>query len=99
MIQGSIPGRGKRFFSSPTRPDWLWGPPSLLFNGYRWWGGHGMKLATHLQLLPGLRTCAAVPLLPLYVSMAWKGPSLHIGPNLTWQPYNLKKIYKAAVTW
>jgi hypothetical protein len=25
----------KRFFSSPARPDWLWGLPSLLFNGYR----------------------------------------------------------------
>jgi hypothetical protein len=24
-----------RIFSSPRRPDWLWGPPSLLFNWYR----------------------------------------------------------------
>jgi hypothetical protein len=38
---GSIPGRGKRFFSSPRCPDQLWGPPSLLFSGYlgvKWWG-------------------------------------------------------------
>jgi hypothetical protein len=27
---------GSRIFSSLHRPDWLWGPPSLLFNGY--WG-------------------------------------------------------------
>jgi hypothetical protein len=27
---GSIPGRGKAFFSSPRCPDRLWGPPSLL---------------------------------------------------------------------
>jgi hypothetical protein len=27
---GSIPGRGKRFFSFPQRPDRLWGPPRLL---------------------------------------------------------------------
>jgi hypothetical protein len=33
--RGSIPGRGKRFFSSPQRPDRLWGPSSLLSNGYR----------------------------------------------------------------
>jgi len=27
------PGRHKRYFSSPKHPDWLWGPPSLLFSG------------------------------------------------------------------
>jgi hypothetical protein len=32
----SIPGRDKRFVSTPQRPDRLWGPPSLLSNGY--WG-------------------------------------------------------------
>jgi hypothetical protein len=30
----SISGKGKRFFSTPQRPDWLWGPLSLLSNGY-----------------------------------------------------------------
>jgi hypothetical protein len=33
--QGSIPDRGKIFFSSPQRPDWFWGPLSLLLNRYR----------------------------------------------------------------
>jgi hypothetical protein len=32
---GSIPGRGKGFFLYPLSPDWLWGPPSLLFLGTR----------------------------------------------------------------
>jgi hypothetical protein len=32
--RGSIPGRGKRFFSNPQRLDRLWGPPSILCNGY-----------------------------------------------------------------
>jgi hypothetical protein len=27
---------GSRIFSSPRRPDRLWGPPNLLSNGYRW---------------------------------------------------------------
>jgi hypothetical protein len=33
--QGSIPDRGRGFFLYPLRPDRLWGPPSLLYNGYR----------------------------------------------------------------
>jgi hypothetical protein len=33
-----IPGRGKRFLSTPQCPDRLWGPPSLLSN---WAGGGG----------------------------------------------------------
>ena len=48
----------KRFLSSPQHSDQLWGPPSLLFNGYsssfewqgrgevRWWPGHD---ADHLS--------------------------------------------------
>ena len=31
MIQGSIPGRSKRSFTSPKHPDQLWGLQSLLF--------------------------------------------------------------------
>jgi hypothetical protein len=33
--RGSIPGRGRGIFFSPLHPDRLWGPPSLLSNGYR----------------------------------------------------------------
>jgi len=31
---GSIPKRGREFFSSSSRPDRIWGPPSLLSSGY-----------------------------------------------------------------
>jgi hypothetical protein len=34
-VRGSNPGRDKIFFSSPKRPDRLWGPPSLLLNWCR----------------------------------------------------------------
>jgi hypothetical protein len=30
----SVPGRGKRFFSSPQRPDRIWNSLNLLHNGY-----------------------------------------------------------------
>jgi hypothetical protein len=39
---------GAKIFSSPQRPDRLWGPPSLLSNGYRELlhrGGGGVKAA------------------------------------------------------
>jgi hypothetical protein len=32
---GSIPPGSAKLSSSPQRPDRLWGPPSLLSNGYR----------------------------------------------------------------
>jgi hypothetical protein len=38
-IGGSSPGWGWEYFSSPPRPDRLWGPPSLLSNGYGRGGG------------------------------------------------------------
>ena len=29
------PARLNKVFAVPKRPDWLWGSPSLQFNGYR----------------------------------------------------------------
>jgi predicted nucleic acid-binding Zn ribbon protein len=52
---------GKGFFVQPLCPHRLWGPPSLLYNGYR--GvlspgvklGRGMTLTTHTRLVPRYR--------------------------------------------
>jgi len=61
-------------------PDWH------LFSGYRgsFLGVHGwgMKLTTHLHLLPTIRMSKAVPLLPIYAFMAWTGKTLHFCINL-----------------
>jgi hypothetical protein len=43
---GSIRGLAKIVFSTPQRPDRLWGPHSLLSNGYLNGGSfHGSKVA------------------------------------------------------
>jgi hypothetical protein len=51
--RGSNPGRGEIF---RTRPDRPWGPPSLLYNGYRVfpgvYGGRGVTLTPHPFLVP-----------------------------------------------
>jgi hypothetical protein len=49
---GSIPGTNIIFSLFSKCPDGLWGPPSLLFNGYRGRFLRGVKLATHLHLVP-----------------------------------------------
>jgi hypothetical protein len=57
---------GRECFSSPPRPDRLWGPPSLLANGYL---RSGCEAATHPHLVPRLRMHGAVPPLPQYAFM------------------------------
>jgi hypothetical protein len=63
---------GARIFTSPCSPDRLWGLHHLLSKGY--WGifpqgqrGRGVKLTTHLQLVPRSRKCGAIH---TYVFMA-----------------------------
>jgi hypothetical protein len=58
---------GSRILSSPRRPDQLWEPTRLLSNGYWWlfpwgWSGRGVKLTTHLQLVPRSRKRGSIHL-------------------------------------
>jgi hypothetical protein len=60
---------GSRIFSSPRRPGRLWGPHNLLYNGYRGlfpreYSGRGVKLTTHLQLVPRSIICGSIYPLP-----------------------------------
>jgi len=76
MARDFDPRRGKRFLSFPKLANLLLGPPILLLNWYRvlfrWWNGREVKLTTHLQLVPRLRMCRAIPLLLLYARKKWK---------------------------
>jgi hypothetical protein len=60
---------GSRIFSSPNCPDRLCGPPNLLSNACpglfpRGESGRGVKLTTHLQLVPRSRKCGSIHPLP-----------------------------------
>jgi hypothetical protein len=72
MIRGSSPGKGWEF-SSPPHPDQLWGPPSLLSNGYQGPSlgvkQQDVKMTTHLHLVLRSRICGAIPPLPQYAFM------------------------------
>ena len=53
MVRGSNPGGGEIFRTCPDRP---WGPPRLLYNGYRVFperkSGRGVTLIAHRLLVP-----------------------------------------------
>ena len=59
------------------RPDWFWGPPSLIFNVSKGTGApplgysRGVKFTTHL--MPRLGMSGAIHLLCLYGFLVWKG--------------------------
>jgi hypothetical protein len=65
-VRGSYLGRGKRLFSYPKLPERLWGPPSLLSNGYRCTflgkSGRGEKFTSHVSLLSTLRMSGLISL-------------------------------------
>jgi len=63
----SIPGRGRDFFSSPPRPEWLWGPPSFLSNGYR----PGREIAHLPPSRADVKNAWNYTSIPPYILMAW----------------------------
>jgi hypothetical protein len=72
MIGGSSPGRGWEFFSSPPCPERLWGPPSLLSNGYQ---GLLKRLRREADYSPPssaeVKNAWSYTSLPQYAFMTW----------------------------
>ena len=98
--------------SSPTRPDWHWGPPSLQFNGYwylipRVYDSWDMRLTTHLQLVLGVRISAGIPTLPPIAFIVCTGITLrflfpyNILPNLNnrYAEAKMKRKDELCSTW
>jgi hypothetical protein len=76
MVQGSNPGRDKRFFCPQKHPDRFWDPPSLIFNAYRRLflriNRPERELIIRLHLVLTLMRKAIV-ILPLYAFMSGRG--------------------------
>jgi hypothetical protein len=70
-VRGSNPGGGEIFRTYLDRP---WGPPKLMYNGYRVFPGgkvgRGVTLTTHPHLVPRSWKSRAIPLLPLWDRVA-----------------------------
>jgi hypothetical protein len=62
--RGWIPRKDRRYFFSPKCPGRLWGPPNLLFIVYRRKSGRGVKLTSHLHVVPRLKLSGAIPPVP-----------------------------------
>jgi len=80
MIAYSVKWPEEILLLSQNRPYWHWGPSSLLFR--RYCGSFpevkrpGMKITTHLYLVPRLRMSGARPVLHLYAFMESTGITL-----------------------
>jgi hypothetical protein len=92
---GLITGRGNTFFPSPKHPEQLWGPYSLPLNEYcrlfsRGKAARGMKLITHLLLLPRLRMNEGTHPLPVCAFTAHTGTTLSLSLLYTVKAFQLK---------
>ena len=87
---------GETFFSSPKRTDRLWGPPTVVFNGYQGSFPDVKRPECDVDHSPpssvDVKKSCAIRLLPLYTFMTWKGANLPLN-FLLWFHKCLTLIY------
>ena len=97
-VQGSNPNEGEIFCTCPDQP---WGPPRLLYNGYRVFPGSKERLgrdADHSPLLvPWSRKSIAIPLLPLWAVWSLQSLSARTVQLYLYSPYGPYGLYTASV--
>jgi hypothetical protein len=92
LIIGLIPGRVRKIFSSPQCPDWLWGPQSLLSNGYQ--TPETLSLGVKWQMhknehSPTFSVMVKRAIYPLPHTSSWHGASLIMHrENVTFTTYS-----------
>jgi len=88
---------GEIFRACPDRP---WGPPSLLYSGYRVFSevkdGRGVTLTPH-PLLVSSRKSRAIPLLPLWAVRPVQSLSACSVELYLYSPYGPYGLYRASV--
>jgi hypothetical protein len=114
MIGDSSLGRGWEFSSSLPRPDWVWGPPSLLSSGYQGALSLRVKQSGHEgdNARPSsveVRNAWSYTSTPQYAFMAWWSvkkstgttlplPYLTIHPSIHTHTHTHRKVLNMHIT-
>ena len=94
-VRGSKPGEGEIF---RTCPDWLWGPLSLLYNGYRVFPKGKKRPGSDADLLvPWTRKSIAIPLLTLWAVRTVQSISACTVELYLYSPCGPYGLYRASV--
>jgi len=98
LVRGSNPAGGEIFLTCPDRP---WGPPSLLYNGYRVFPAGkerpGRNADPSPLLVPSSGKSRAIRLLPLWAVRPVQSLNACTVDLYLYSPYGPYGLYRASV--